>query len=43
MAVRLGGPVSDAPKSTTDWGTRVWNEWATSRATTIAGIQGIVP
>ena len=45
MAVRFGGPVSDAEevslragaipsntKSTTDWGIRVWNEWATSRS-----------
>ena len=56
MAVRFGGPVSDAEevslragaipnntKSTTDWGIRVWNEWVSSRSTTVAGVDGIVP
>ena len=56
MAVRFGGPVSDAEeaslragaipnntKATTDWGIRIWNEWAASRTTTIAGVDGILP
>ena len=37
------GAIPNNTKSTTDWGIRVWNEWATSRLTTIAGDHGIAP
>ena len=53
MAARFGEPVSDAKevslraipdntKASTEWGFRIWNEWATSRATAIAA-GGIAP
>ena len=37
------GAIPNNTKATTDWGIRVWDEWAASRATTIAGVHGIVP
>ena len=37
------GAIPNNTKATTDWGICVWNEWPASRATTIAGIQGILP
>ena len=37
------GAIPNNAKSTTDWGIRVWNEWVTSRSTTVAGVHGIVP
>ena len=35
--------IPNTTMSTTDWGICVWNEWATSRLMTIAGVHEIVP
>ena len=37
------GAIPTNTKATTDWGICVWTEWAASRATTIAGVHGILP
>ena len=34
--------ISNNTRASTDWDIRVWNEWATSRARTVAGVEGIV-
>ena len=36
------GAIPDNTKASTEWGTRIWNEWATSRATAVAA-GGIAP
>ena len=33
LSLRIGA-IPNNTKATTDWGIRVWNEWAASRATT---------
>ena len=30
------GAIPDNTKASTEWGIRIWNEWATSRATAVA-------
>ena len=36
------GAIPDNTKASTEWGIRIWNEWATSRATAVAA-GGIAP
>ena len=36
------GAIPDNTKVSTEWGIRIWNEWATSRATAVAA-GGIAP
>ena len=37
------GAIPNNTKATTDWGIRVWDEWAGSRAMKAACVYGIVP
>ena len=53
MATRFAKPVTDAEevrtavpgntKQTTEWGIRVWNDWAPNRVISVADHDGVVP